>query len=328
MAGRFLVTGGAGFVGSHLVLALLRGGAAVTVLDDLTTGHAAAVPKGASLVKGSVADPEALGRAFAEGPFEAVFHFASLTLVGESMREPVRYIAENVAGAAALVQACVTHGVGRIVVSSTANLFAEPARIPIDEDEAVIPGSPYGESKAMLERLLYWADQVHGLRGACLRYFNAAGADPEGAAGEDHRPETHLIPLVLDAAAGRRPALTVFGDDYPTPDGTCIRDYIHVADLAAAHLAVLEPLKTRSVRYNLGTGQGHSVREVIAAAETVTGLTVPHMIGPRRAGDPAVLVAGSERIRRELGWAPRFGDLETIVSHAWAWRKANPNGYG
>jgi UDP-glucose 4-epimerase len=328
MTGRYLVTGGAGFVGSHLVLALLRGGAAVTILDDLTTGHAGAVPKGATLVQGSVADPEALGRAFATGPFEAVFHFASLTLVGESMREPVRYIAENVAGAAALVQACVTHGVTRIVVSSTANLFAEPVRIPIDEDEAVIPGSPYGESKAMLERILYWADQIHGLRGACLRYFNAAGADPEGQAGEDHRPETHLIPLVLDAAAGRRPPLTVFGDDYPTADGTCIRDYIHVADLATAHLAVLEPLRTRSVRYNLGTGQGHSVREVIAAAEAVTGLKVPHTIGPRRAGDPAVLVAASTRIRQELGWQPRHDRLETIVSHAWAWRKANPNGYG
>jgi len=328
MAGRYLVTGGAGFVGSHLVLALLRGGAAVTVLDDLTTGHAAAVPSGAMLVQGSVADPEALGRAFAEGPFEAVFHFASLTLVGESMREPVRYMAENVAGAAGLIQACVTHGVSRIVVSSTANLFADPARIPIDEDEAIVPGSPYGESKAMLERMLFWADRIHGLRGACLRYFNAAGADPEGAAGEDHRPETHLIPLVLDAAAGRRPPLSVFGDDYPTPDGTCIRDYIHVADLAAAHLAVLEPLRTRSVRYNLGTGQGHSVRAVIAAAEKVTGMTVPHTIGPRREGDPAVLVAASDRIRRDLGWAPRFDDLETIVSHAWAWRKANPGGYG
>jgi UDP-glucose 4-epimerase len=328
MPGRYLVTGGAGFVGSHLVLALLRGGAAVTVLDDLTTGHERAVPKGATLVRGSVADPEALARAFAGGPFEAVFHFASLTLVGESMREPVRYIAENVAGAAGLVQACVSHGVGRIVVSSTANLFAEPARIPIDEDEAVIPGSPYGESKAMLERMLFWADRVHGLRGACLRYFNAAGADPAGEAGEDHRPETHLIPLVLDAAAGRRPALSVFGDDYPTPDGTCIRDYIHVADLATAHLAVLEPLRTRSVRYNLGTGQGHSVRAVIAAAEKVTGMMVPHTIGPRREGDPAVLVAASGRIRHDLGWAPRFDDLETIVSHAWAWRKAHPNGYG
>jgi UDP-glucose 4-epimerase len=328
MPGRYLVTGGAGFVGSHLVLALLRGGAAVTVLDDLTTGHERAVPKGATLVRGSVADPEALARAFAGGPFEAVFHFASLTLVGESMREPVRYIAENVAGAAGLVQACVSHGVGRIVVSSTANLFAEPARIPIDEDEGVIPGSPYGESKAMLERMLFWADRVHGLRGACLRYFNAAGADPAGEAGEDHRPETHLIPLVLDAAAGRRPALSVFGDDYPTPDGTCIRDYIHVADLATAHLAVLEPLRTRSVRYNLGTGQGHSVRAVIAAAEKVTGMPVPHTIGPRREGDPAVLVAASGRIRHDLGWAPRFDDLETIVSHAWAWRKAHPNGYG
>jgi len=327
MTGRYLVTGGAGFVGSHLVLALVRGGAAVTILDDLSTGHEAAVPKGARLVRGSVTDPEALGRAFAEGPFEAAFHFASLTLVGESMREPVRYIAENLAGGAALVDACVRHGVTRMVLSSTANLFAEPARMPIDEDEAIVPGSPYGESKAMLERLLFWADRIHGLRSACLRYFNAAGADPDGEAGEDHRPETHLIPLVLDAAAGRRPPLTVFGDDYPTPDGTCIRDYIHVSDLATAHLAVLEPLRARSVRYNLGTGTGHSVREVIAAAEAVTGLKVPHAIGPRRAGDPAVLVAASDRIRRDLGWQPRFADLGTIVAHAWAWRQRNPEGY-
>ena len=327
MTGRYLVTGGAGFVGSHLVLALVRGGAAVTILDDLSTGHEAAVPKGARLVRGSVTDPEALGRAFAEGPFEAAFHFASLTLVGESMREPVRYIAENLAGGAALVDACVRHGVTRMVLSSTANLFAEPARMPIDEDEAIVPGSPYGESKAMLERLLFWADRIHGLRSACLRYFNAAGADPDGEAGEDHRPETHLIPLVLDAAAGRRPPLTVFGDDYPTPDGTCIRDYIHVSDLATAHLAVLEPLRARSVRYNLGTGTGHSVREVIAAAEAVTGLTVPHTVGARRAGDPAVLVAASDRIRRDLGWQPRFADLGTIVAHAWAWRQRNPEGY-
>jgi len=327
MSQRYLVTGGAGFVGSHLVLALLRGGASVTVLDDLSTGHEAAVPKGARLVHGSVADPDALGRAFAEGPFEAVFHFASLTLVGESMREPVRYIAANVAGGAALVEACIRHRVARFVLSSTANLFSEPAKIPIDEDEAIIPGSPYGESKAMLERLLFWADRIHGLRSACLRYFNAAGADPDGEAGEDHRPETHLIPLVLDAAAGRRPPLIVFGDDYPTPDGTCIRDYIHVADLATAHLAVLEPLRTRSVRYNLGTGTGHSVREVIAAAEAVTGRSVPHTIGPRREGDPAVLIAASDRIRRELGWRPRFPALETIVAHAWAWRQRNPHGY-
>jgi len=305
----------------------LRGGAAVTVLDDLSTGHDAAVPKGALMVRGSVADPDALERAFALGPYEAVFHFASLTLVGESMREPVRYMAENLAGGAALVDACLRHGVAKFVLSSTANLFAAPARIPIAEDEAIIPGSPYGESKAMLERLLHWAGEVHGLRSACLRYFNAAGADPEGEAGEDHRPETHLIPLVLDAAAGRRPPLTVFGDDYPTPDGTCIRDYIHVADLAAAHLAVLEPLRERSVRYNLGTGQGHSVREVIAAAEAVTGRAVPHTIGPRRAGDPAVLVAANGRIRSELGWAPRYPDLATIVAHAWAWRQAHPNGY-
>jgi UDP-glucose 4-epimerase len=256
-----------------------------------------------------------------------VLHFASLSLVGESMREPYRYLAENTRNGVALIEAAVAHGVKRFVLSSTAALFGAPTTIPIPEQEPIDPGSPYGESKAWLERALVWAERIHGLRSACLRYFNAAGADPGGRLGEDHRPETHLIPLVLDAAAGRRPPLTVFGDDYPTPDGTCIRDYIHVADLADAHLLALDALAVRSVRYNLGNGTGHSVREVIAAAERVTGRRVPHTVGPRRAGDPPVLVASSQRIREELGWTPRYPKLETIIAHAWAWRQANPDGY-
>lgn len=328
MAETFLVAGGAGFVGSHCVLALLARGDRVIVLDDLSTGHAAAVPDGAVLVRGRADDPDALARAFSHGPFDGVLHFAALSLVGDSMREPYRYLAENARVGLALIEAAVAHGVRRFVLSSTAALFAHPTRIPIDEEEPIDPGSPYGESKAWLERALIWAERIHGLKSASLRYFNAAGADPDGRLGEDHRPETHLIPLVLDAAAGRRPPLTVFGDDYPTPDGTCIRDYIHVSDLATAHLLALEAIRERSVRYNLGNGQGHSVREVIAAAERVTGRPVPHAVGPRRPGDPPVLVASSERIRRDLGWRPRFPDLETIIAHAWAWRQANPNGYG
>ena len=324
----YLVTGGAGFVGSHLVLALLARGDRVVVLDDLSTGHAAAVPEGALLVRGRIGDREALARAFAHGPFRAVFHFAALSLVGESMREPYRYMAENAREGLALIEAAVAHGVRRFVLSSTAALFAAPGTIPIPEEEPVDPGSPYGESKAWLERALLWAERIHGLRSAALRYFNAAGADPGGRLGEDHRPETHLIPRVLDAAAGWGPPLTVFGDDYPTPDGTCIRDYIHVADLAEAHLLAVEALADRSVRYNLGNGTGYSVREVIAAAERVTGRAVPHVIGPRRAGDPPVLVASSRRIREELGWTPRHPDLETIIAHAWAWRQAHPDGYG
>ncbi|WP_439577028.1 UDP-glucose 4-epimerase GalE [Elioraea sp.] len=322
-----LVTGGAGFVGSHLVLALVARGDRVVVLDDLSTGHAAAVPASTELISGRIGDADALAHAFALGPFASVFHFAALSLVGESMREPYRYMAENARNGLALIEATIAHGVKRLVLSSTAALFGAPSTIPIPEEEPVDPGSPYGESKAWLERALVWAERVHGLRSAALRYFNAAGADPGGRLGEDHRPETHLIPLVLDAASGRRPPLTVFGDDYPTPDGTCIRDYIHVADLAEAHLLALEALNERSVRYNLGNGTGYSVRQVIATAERVTGRAVPHTIGPRRAGDPPVLVASSRRIREELGWTPRYPALETIIADAWAWRQAHPEGY-
>ncbi|MDE2581509.1 MAG: UDP-glucose 4-epimerase GalE [Rhodospirillales bacterium] len=327
MSQRYLVTGGAGYVGSHLVLALAEHGHDVTVLDNLRQGHRAAVPDGVRLVEADLADAAAVDAVLADGPWQAVFHFAALSLVGESMRAPFRYLLENAGNGIRLIDACTRHGVRRFVLSSTANLFGAPETIPIAEDAAIDPGSPYGESKWMIERALVWADRVHGLRSACLRYFNAAGADPEGRLGEDHDPETHLIPLTIDAAFGRRAELQVFGTDYPTPDGTCIRDYIHVSDLATAHLAVLGRLDHASVTYNLGNGQGASVREVIAAVADVTGRKVPHRIADRRPGDPPVLVASSARLRAETGWRPRFPDLHEIVRSAAAWREAHPHGY-
>jgi UDP-glucose 4-epimerase len=285
------------------------------------------VPPQARLVRGDLADQAAIDAVVAEGPWDAVFHFAARSLVGESMREPMRYLMENPANAGHLISACIRHGVKRFVFSSTANLFGAPARIPIDEDEAIAPGSPYGEGKQMVERMLHWADRLHGMRSACLRYFNAAGSDPAGRLGEDHDPETHLIPLVIDAALGRRPEIAVFGSDYATPDGTCIRDYIHVTDVAEAHLRVLAPLRHRSVTYNLGTGTGQSVLDVVRAVERVGGRKVPLRMAERRGGDPAVLVASSARIMQDTGWTPRFDRLDAIVETAWAWREAHPRGY-
>lgn len=327
MPKRYLVTGGAGFVGSHMVARLLDEAADVTVLDDLSTGHRNAVLPGAKLVEAALTDKEIVEQTVAGGHWDTVFHFAALSLVGESMRDPLRYIAENVAAGVALIDACVRHRVRRFVLSSTAALFGAPERIPIDEDCSISPGSAYGESKAMLERALFWADRVHGLRSACLRYFNAAGADPQGRLGEDHDPETHLMPLTVDAALQRRPPLTVFGADYPTPDGTCIRDYVHVTDLADAHLRVLPLLDHTSVRFNLGTGRGHSVREVIRSVERVGGHSVPHCLAERRAGDPAILVASPARMMEATGWQPRYTDLEEIVATTWAWREKHPHGY-
>ncbi|MBO1323826.1 UDP-glucose 4-epimerase GalE [Acetobacter sp. TBRC 12305] len=325
---RFLVTGGAGYVGSHVVLALLDDGHEVVVFDNLRTGHRAAVPEAASFVLGDIADIPKLDSLLAHGPWDGVLHFAALSLVGESMQHPMLYMSANAGYGYGLIDACVRHGIKRFVFSSTANLFGAAGEGPIDEDTPIDPGSPYGESKYMVERALHWADRIYGLRSACLRYFNAAGADPAGRAGEDHRPETHLIPLVIDAALGRRPALTLFGQDYPTPDGTCIRDYVHVSDLARAHLAVLPLLNERSVVFNVGTGRGNSNREIIDAVGRVSGLEVPWQGGARRAGDPASLVASPTRLMQATGWAPEFTDIDRIVQTAFAWRKTHPEGYG
>ena len=325
---RYLVTGGAGYVGSHIVLALLERGDEVVVLDNLRQGHRGAVLPGAELVVGELSDRRMLGEVFAGWKFDGVLHFAALSLVGESMREPLRYITENVGNTLGLAESAVKAGVMRFVLSSTAALFGLPETVPIDEDAPKIPVSAYGESKLMAEKGLEWADRVLGLRSAALRYFNAAGADPAGRLGEDHDPETHLIPNAVNAVLGLGPPLTVFGTDYDTPDGTAIRDYVHVADLADAHLRVLDRLKDGpSCRYNVGSGTGASVLEVIAAVERAAGKPVPHSLGPRRAGDPSVLVASNAKLRQETGWTPKLGALDDSVGTASAWRARNPQGY-
>ena len=324
---RYLVTGGAGFVGSHIVLALRDKGHEVVVFDNLSQGHAAAVPADVRLIAGDLSDARHVNEILADGPWDGVLHFAALSLVGESMRQPFRYLLENAANGIGLIEACVRCGVRRFVLSSTANLFGNGNDGPIREEAPIDPGSPYGESKLMIERALRWADECHGLRSACLRYFNAAGADSRGRAGEDHNPETHLIPLVIDATLGRRAEIAVFGTDYPTPDGTCIRDYIHVEDLAEAHVRALGMLDGRSVTYNLGTGCGNSVMEVIRSVERVGGRKVPVRFTDRRPGDPAMLVAASGRIHAETGWAPKYTELDDIVRTAWTWREAHADGY-
>jgi UDP-glucose 4-epimerase len=323
-----LVTGGAGYIGSIVSEELVRRGDRVIVFDNLYTGHRQAVPPEATFVYGDLADRAAVRAVFERFAIEAVMHFASYTLVGESVAHPFMYLGENVTNGLNLLQEAVEHGVRRFILSSTANLFDDPLRMPIDEDERIVPGSPYGESKHILERILHWLDRIYGLRYAALRYFNAAGASPSGERGEDHAVETHLIPLVLQVALGQRQSITIFGDDYPTRDGTCVRDYIHVTDLAQAHILALEALDGGSRTYNLGNGQGFTVSEVIETCRQVTGHPIPAQVGPRRSGDPAVLVASSERIRRELGWSPRYPDLRTIVEHAWEWHRRHPHGYG
>jgi UDP-glucose 4-epimerase len=322
---KVLVTGGAGYIGSVVTEQLTRSGQAVVAFDNLHQGHRGAVPPEAAFVEGDLADAAAVNQLFAEHHPDAVMHFASYTLVGESMQQPFRYLGENVTNTLNLLQAAVRHGVRRFILSSTANLFDAPQRIPVAEDEAIVPGSPYGESKHIIERMLHWLDRIHGFRYAALRYFNAAGATEER--GEDHRPETHLIPIVLQVALGQRRDVTVFGDDYDTPDGTCVRDYIHVADLAQAHILALNALDQGSRTYNLGNGRGFSVKHVIEAARELTGHAIPMRMGPRRRGDPAVLVASSDRIQRELGWHPQFPELRQIVETAWRWHQRHPQGY-
>jgi len=322
---KVLVTGGAGYIGSITAEVLLAEGHEVVVFDNLSQGHRAAVPDDAVWVQGDLSAPLAIRQVMKAHQPEAVMHFAAKSLVGDSMVRPFAYLRDNVTEGLNLIEACVESGVQRFILSSTANLFGAPGNAAIDEQTPIEPGSPYGESKWTLERALDWVSQTHDMRYASLRYFNAAGAS--ALRGEHHVPETHLIPLVLQVAAGQRDCMTVFGDDYDTPDGTCIRDYIHVLDLAAAHLLALAAIETDNRTYHLGNGGGFSVRQVIETARAVTGRRIPEEIGQRRPGDPPRLVANSDKIRRELGWRPQFDGLEQIISSAWQWHQAFPKGY-
>jgi UDP-glucose-4-epimerase GalE len=316
-----LVTGGAGYIGSHTLRALRLAGHSAVVFDDLRSGHERLV-KDAPLVRGSVCDPNAVSAVLADhGPFDGVLHFAALLLVAESVAEPLRYYRNNVGGSATLLEAALAHDVGVFLLSSTAAVYGHPESQPIAESAPLAPINPYGASKLMVERMLADLEGSHGLRWAALRYFNACGADPQGDLGECHEPETHLIPVALEALAGLGPKLRLFGTDYPTPDGTCVRDYIHVSDLADAHVRAVEALLTgqRLGPRNLGTGRGHSNRQVLDAIARVVGREVPLEEAPRRAGDPPELVADATRFRDEFGWEPRHSDLDTIVATAWQW---------
>ena len=323
-----LVTGGAGYIGSHTVRALLARGHSPVVIDNLAYGHREAVPA-ERLVVADLTDTASVERIVAENRVEAVIHFAAFAYVGESVANPAKYYANNLVASLNLLETCRRAGIAKFVFCSTCATYGVPSRVPIDESEKQVPINPYGNTKLAFERALddYAAAYPFGF--CALRYFNAAGADPTGAIGEDHDPETHLIPLAFLAAMGRRPRLDIFGTDYPTPDGTCVRDYIHVNDLAAAHILAIEKLQARDRwKYNVGLGRGFSVREVIRTVEETSGLTVPVQEGPRRAGDPAELVADATAIRRDLGWTPQFTDLRSIVETAWNWHRTHPNGYG
>lgn len=322
---KILVTGGAGYIGSITTEQLILKGYDVVVFDNLFQGHRDAVHPDATFIEGDLADREAVEKVFSDYHIDAIMHFASYTLVGESVEKPFLYLGDNTRNGLNLLETAVAHGVRKFILSSTANLFDDPREIPIKEDERIVPGSPYGEGKYLLERILNWLDQTVDLKYAALRYFNAAGASERF--GEDHDPETHLIPLVLQVASGKREYIEVFGNDYPTKDGTCIRDYIHVIDLAQAHILALEALDKGSRKYNLGNGKGYSIKDVIQTVEEITGKDVPTVIGQRRPGDPAELIAGSESIRNELGWQPQYPDLRSIIESAWNWHQQHPNGY-
>jgi UDP-glucose-4-epimerase GalE len=322
-----LVTGGAGYIGSHACKALQRAGYSVVVYDNFVAGHRKAVRYG-ELVEGDIADVAAVRTALRQHAISAVMHFAAFLDVGESVREPARYYRNNVVGALGVLEAMAHEGVRTFVFSSTCATYGEPIETPIAETHPQRPINSYGETKLAVERALPHFERAYGIHAVALRYFNAAGADPDGEIGEDHAPEIHLIPRAIEAATGGAP-LQIFGDDYPTPDGTCLRDYIHVSDLADAHVRALEAIVEtgKSGAYNLGTGHPHSVREVIHTVEQVTGRPVPHSIGPRRAGDPAVLYAAPHKAQQELHWTPALPTLDAIVRTAWQWHQAHPRGY-
>lgn len=323
-----LVTGGAGYIGSHTVAELLERNEEVIVVDNLEKGHKPAV-LGGKLIVGDLRDKEFIKNVFLQNDIEAVIHFAAYIEVGESVSDPLKYYNNNVAVTLNLLTAMKEAGVKKVVFSSTAATYGEPENVPILETDRTLPTNPYGETKLSVEKALKWSDGAYGIKHVILRYFNACGAHISGKIGEDHSPESHLIPLIIQAAMGKRDSIKIFGNDYNTPDGTCVRDYIHVSDLAQAHYLALQKLRKEdgSEIYNLGNGKGFSVKEVVDVVRKVTGKNITAVDAPRRPGDPAILVASSEKIKKELNWHPKMNDLETIVSTAWEWHSKHPDGY-
>ena len=324
-----LVCGGAGYIGSHAVHQLIEKGESVVIVDNLQTGHRDAVHPKAKFYEGDSRDADVLDKIFTENAIDTVVHFAANSLVGESVEKPLKYFNNNVYGMQILLESMVKHSVDKIVFSSTAAVYGEPKRIPILEDDPTEPTNPYGESKRIMEKMMKWVSRANGVRFVSLRYFNAAGAIEDGSIGEDHNPESHLIPLILQVPMGKRDHITVFGEDYPTPDGTCLRDYIHVIDLADAHVLAIDYLRKggESNIFNLGNGRGFSVKEMIEAAKKATGRDIKVEIGARRAGDPAQLIASSEKAKKVLGWRPKYTDVKQIIQTAWTFHQKHPEGY-
>ena len=324
-----LVCGGAGYIGSHAVYQLVKVGEEVVIVDNLQTGHRGAINPAAKFYQGDIRDARILDKIFTENKIEAVIHFAAYIEAGESVKKPLKYFNNNVYGMQILLESMVRNGVDKIVFSSTAATYGEPEKFPIEENDRKQPINPYGESKLIMEKMMKWVSHANGVRFVSLRYFNAAGAVEDGSIGEDHRPETHFIPLILQVPLGLRDHITIFGDDYPTPDGTCLRDYIHVIDLADAHILALNYLRKGGASnvFNLGNGQGFSVKEMIIAAQKVTRQKIKTEIGTRRAGDPAQLIASSDKAKKILKWSPQFVDVEKIIETAWTWHKNHQNGY-
>lgn len=324
-----LVCGGAGYIGSHTVHELIKQNKDVIIVDNLQSGHMKAVNPKAKFYKGDIRDSEFLDKVFSENKIDAIIHFAANSLVGESMVKPLLYFNNNVYGMQILLESMVKHDIKNIVFSSTAAVYGEPKKIPISEDDETNPTNTYGETKLTMEKMMKWVSKANGINYVSLRYFNAAGALEDGSIGEDHSPESHLIPLILQVPLGKREAITVFGEDYDTPDGTCIRDYIHVLDLADAHIKAVEYLQNgnESNIFNLGNGIGFSVKEMIDSAKEATSEEIKVVVGERRAGDPARLIASNEKAQKILGWTPKYADVKAIIKTAWTWHKNNPNGY-